>query len=1091
MHAHLNKYISLCTLTLLLIFETAQATDVPQLNFEQISVAQGLSQSIVTRIIQDRRGFLWFASEDGLNLYDGYGFTVLRSDPQDPASLSYNQVTDIYEDRAGIIWIGTFNGGLNRYVLKKDRFVHYRYDPANPLSLSNDIINCITQDNKESLWIGTSYGLNQMMPFRDGDPVVFIRYYHDPKDPHSLSDNQVRAIARDSSGALWIGTDAGLNYLSTDEAGKDRPHFIHYRHDPESLNTLSHDTVRTIHVDRKGVVWIGTVHGLSGYIPGFPGAFKNYHHDPRDPGSLSNDHIYALLEDSAGSLWVGTDGGGLNRFDPVTEKFIPYRHNDQNANSLSHDEIRSLFQDRSGLMWVGTYGGGVNKVDAEKKRFTLFRPDPQNTNSLSAPIIWSIYEDPQGILWIGTHGGGLNRFDRLNNRFTRFRADPGDPNSLSHDIVRLVLPDPSGDLWIGTHGGGICRFNPQNGKFIRYLHDPANPSSLSHNEIRALYLNDDGLLWIGTYGGGLDQFDTRTSGTPGFKHIRHDPGNSAGISSDYIRAILKDHLGLFWIATQGGGLEQYDPERNIFIHHRFDRAASGAISSDYVFCLHEDRRGDIWTGTWGAGLNRWDRISGKFEAYTTRDGLPNNAIYGILEDSQGRLWFSSNNGLSCFDPQTRLCKNYSIRDGLQSNEFNGGSFHKSPGGEMFFGGIEGFNAFFPEQITDNPHIPPVVITSFRKLNREVRFDRPLSEVEEITLSHRDYYFTFEFAALDYTAPDKNRYAYKMEGLDADWITTSAQKRYAQYTTLAPGQYIFRVKGSNNDGVWNEEGISVAITITPPYWKTWWFRSLMVLLLGAAAFMAYQRRLRIIRLQAELRTAHDMQMAIMPQQDPILPGYDISGRCIPANEVGGDFLDYTWMGRSQSKFAIIIGDVSGKAMRAAMTAVMASGIIYAETRGGRSVSEIVTRSNALLFPKTDRRSFTALCLVALDPHNHEVTFTNAGLLEPILKSGEQLQVLKSTGALHPLGLLSDNKYEEKRLQLQAGDVLILQTDGLLDTMNHSQQFYGEERLHGVLRVLDMAAMNAREIRDAILADVQAFCGNAHRFDDMTIVVVKVL
>ncbi len=1069
----------------------AMPAEAPRLNFEQISVAQGLSQSIVPRIIQDRRGFLWFASEDGLNLFDGYGFTVLRSDPQDPASLSYNQVTDIYEDRGGIIWIGTFNGGLNRYVLKKDRFVHYRHDPGNALSLSNDIIHCIVQDSREALWIGTEEGLNQMMPFREGDPVVFIRYYHDRKDPHSLSNNQVRAIARDSSGALWIGTNAGVNYLTVEEATRDRPHFLHFRHHPESLNSLSHDTVRTIYVDRKGSVWIGTVQGLNRFIPGHPGTFKTYHHDPRDPTSISNDHIYALLEDTAGYLWIGTDGGGLNRFDPATETFTAFRHNAQNANSLSHDEIRSLFQDRSGLMWVGTYGGGVNKVDAEKKRFALYCHDPQNPNSLSAPIIWTICEDTRGILWIGTHGGGLNRLDRKTNRYTHYRADPSNPHSLSHDIVRLVTPDPGGDLWIGTHGGGICRFNPESGRFIRFLHDPDDPASLSHNEIRAFYLDEKGLLWIGTYGGGLEQLDTRAAGKPVFKHFRHDPKKPDGLSNDYIRAIFKDHTGAIWIATQGGGLNLFNPERETFTHFRFNRNATGSISSDYVFCIQEDHEGVLWLGTWGAGLNRYDRRTGQFTVYTTHDGLPGNAIYGILEDDRGRLWFSTNNGIGCFDPHTDFCKNYTRQDGLQSDEFNGGAFFKSRGGEMFFGGIEGFNAFYPEQITDNPHIPPIVITSFRKLNREVRFDRPLSEVEEITLSHRDYYFSFEFAALDFTAPGKNRYAYKLEGLDKEWITTPAQKRYAQYTTLPPGEYVFRVKGSNNDGVWNEEGAAVAITIMPPYWKSWWFRMVLIAAVGAGILIAYRRRLRIIRLQAELRAAHDMQMAIMPQQDPELPGYDISGKCIPANEVGGDFLDYVWMENGHHHFAILIGDVSGKAMRAAMTAVMASGIVYAETRGGRCASEILSRSNALLYPRTDRRSFTALCLVILHPQSREMRFTNAGLLEPLLKSGDQLQMLKSAGSPHPLGLLPESRYEETIVQLKPGDVLILQTDGLLDTMNHSQHFYGEERLHQLLREMDMALMSARDIRDAILADVQSFCGTAHRFDDMTVIVVKVL
>ncbi len=1087
----------LCAVAIILLgfalLPAAAAT--PQLLFEQISVPQGLSQSIVTNIMQDRRGYLWFGTEDGLNLYDGYGFTVLRTDPDDPHSLSYNQITALYEDHAGVIWAGTFNGGLNRYVLEKNRFIRYRADFYDSSSLSHDLVYALSEDRSGQLWVGTDHGLNRLDPRRNGsERARFDRFFQDPADPQTLCDDHIRALAVDSTGNLWIGTGHGVCLLPAAETRRPHPRFTALQDLVPACNGLANDTVRTLLVDHTGVLWIGTVHGLHRLQWGEEGQplLVNYYHDPAAPRSLSNNSIWALLEDDAGSLWVGTDGG-LNRFDPRSGGFESWRHDPRNAGSLSHDEIRSLFQDRSGLLWVGTYGGGINKADARPKRFIHYAYDPNAPQGLAQPIVWGIYEDPDSCLWIGTHGGGLNKLDRRTGRYTRYRAHPDQPDSLSHDVVRLVIPGREGELWIGTNGGGLCRFYPATGRFVRFMHAANNPGSLGHNEIRSLLLEEDGTLWIGTNGGGLDRLDTRSigHGTVRFRHFRHDPADSSTLTSDYVRFVHKDRAGVYWIGTQGGGLDRYDAAAGRFTHHRQTPGRPGGISSDYIFCLHEDRQGLFWLGTWGAGLVKFDRRSGAFTTYSTKDGLPSDAIYGILEDRGGKLWFSTNNGLARFDPATAECKCYSIRDGLQSNEFNGGSFFQSRSGEMFFGGINGFNAFFPEQIQDNPHIPPVVITSFRKMNRLVRLDRPLSEVSTLKLTHRDYFFSFEFAALDYTAPEKNRYAYKMEGLDKEWIMTTAAQRVAQYTTLPAGNYVFRVKASNNDGVWNENGRSIVIAIAPPWWKTWWFRILLLLAAGGTILLFFNRRLRLIRMEAELRAAHDMQMAIMPHEAPRVPGFEISGTCIPANQVGGDFFDYAWVGSDNKQFGMVIGDVSGKAMRAAMLAVMANGMVHAEAAEGMGPAEALTRSNRMLYPKIDRQTFIALCLVCLDVDKRVMRFTNAGLSEPLHYSGGRWRALPGDGSPYPIGVRENHVYSEQSVQLQPGDLVLLQTDGLEDAMNRAREFYGEERLLRFLQGYNAEGRSAQEVRDALLTDVRRFIGDVHHYDDLTLIVVKVL
>jgi serine phosphatase RsbU (regulator of sigma subunit) len=628
---------------------------------------------------------------------------------------------------------------------------------------------------------------------------------------------------------------------------------------------------------------------------------------------------------------------------------------------------------------------------------------------------------------------------------------------------------------------------------MRYLHDPLDSLSISHNEIRSLYLDRHGMLWIGTFGGGLNVVDVKApQDSPlRFKRFRNNPADSCSIGSDFVREVCEDRSGIFWIGTQGNGLNRFDPQTGCFTRYRAVPGDPASLSSDHIMGLYLDGEGILWLATWGGGLNRFDPRTGKVQRFMRRDGLPGDGVYGILQDRSGNLWLSTNYGLSRFNPKTLTIRNYSTRDGLQSNEFDAGAYFQSPSGEMFFGGINGFNAFYPDSIHVNPYIPPVVITSFRKLNREVRFDRPVSEVDEITLSYRDYVFSFEFAALDYTVPEKNQYAFMMEGLDDDWIHASANKRFVQYTTLKPGEYAFRVKASNNDGVWNEKGIRVRIHITPPFWEMWWFRSGIVLAVGLVGTLLYSRRLRTIRMKAELRAAHDTQMSIMPHEDPRVLGCDVSGICVPANEVGGDFFDYFWLGDGEERFGIVIGDVSGKAMHAAMTAVLASGIVNAEARSGKKTAEILSTTNRLLFSKTDRRMFTALCLMVLEANRRSVTFANAGLVRPLLLSDNVLRSLEAPGSPHALGMVLDTDYREAVIVVNRGDVILLQTDGVIEAQDHGRQFYGEERLHRVLQSLDTERLSSRRIREALLEDVRQFVGSAPQHDDMTVVVVKIL
>jgi len=1053
------------------------------IRFKHLSIEQGLSQSIVYSIAQDNRGFMWFATEDGLNRYDGYKFIVLRPDPKNTNSLSHSNIWAIYVDQPGIIWVGTFHGGLTSFNPETGNYCRYRKNPDDPNTISDDVIRSIYEDSSGVLWVGTDDGLNKF----DRETETFTHYKNVPGNPNSLSNNEVYSICEDQSGVLWIGTHGGgLNKFDMESEI-----FTHYKSMPHDPNSLSSDEILTLFKDPSGVLWIGTNGGGLNRFDTRTGCFMPYQHQPGDPNSLGNNVVRAIYEDHTGTLWIGTDAG-LCKFNKETGRFTTYQNEPGNPFSLGYNEIRAIYEDRAGVMWIGTYGGGINKFNAKKKKFIHYKPDPNDPNSLSHEIVWSFYEDPSGILWIGTHSGGLNKFDRKKNRFTIYRANPNVPNSLSNDTVRVVYGDKSGILWIGTNGGGINKFNKETETFTRYKYVPDNPHSLSHDEIRAIYEDRFGVLWIGTHGGGLNKFNRETGTFIRYQANDSDPGS---LSNDVVRSICEDHSGVLWIGTYGGGLNKFNRESETFTQYRASPHNPNSLSNDYVFSVYEDTSHVLWIGTWGGGLNRFNREEESFTTFGKAEGMPTDSIYGMLEDHQGYLWISSSNGLIKFDPRTGKCKHYRESDGLQSNEFNGGAVFKSSSGEMFFGGIHGFNAFYPDTIEDNQYIPPIVITSFQKLNKEVKLGQPIAAIKELTLSYRDYFFSFEFAALDYTAPLENKYAYKMEGLDDDWIYTDSNKRFATYTTLAPGNYTFWVKGSNNDGIWNEAGTSMAITITPPFWKTLWFQALSVIVFVLIVWILYKKRMKNFflrtRMETELQTAHDAQMSIMPQKGPEINGFDISGVCIPANEVGGDFFDYLWLDEKKTHIGIAVGDVSGKAMKAAMTAVMANGIIFSKASETHSITEIMSQLNKSLYFKTDKKVFTALLIISIDIDTKEMAYTNAGLPKPLLKSSNSIITLKSTGSKFPLGFIEEKHFQEENIRLNPGDVLVLYTDGVSESWNLQHEFYGSDHLRRFLKNLDTLNLSSNIIIDKIMEDVKKFTEEVDQHDDITVVVVKVL
>ncbi|GAC19129.1 two-component regulator propeller domain-containing protein [Paraglaciecola arctica] len=853
--------ISLSALILALLYSSTSFSKETTIRFQHLSIEDGLPQNSVLTILQDSTGFMWFGTETGLARYDGYSFKVFKHDLNDNNSLSHNYITKIVEDSQGNLWIGTRGGGLNFFNTQTELFTHYRHQSDNINSLSHDFIYSLIEDNQGNLWIGTvGGGLN----FFNTKNHEFTHYRHQENDSTSLSHDNVMTIVEDHHDNLWIGTGNGLNYFNI-----KNEQFTSYHHNPNDLNSLSHNNVFSIVEDSKDNLWIGTRGGGLNYFNTKNGQFTHYRHQKNDPNSLNNDSVYTAIEDSQGNIWVGTFGGGLSYFNSKSKQFTQYHHQSNNPNSLSHDAVINLTEDNQGNIWIGTVGGGVNHFNINNGPFTHYSHRTNDFNSLSHNNVFSILEDSQGDLWVGTQTGGLNHFDSKNNQVTHYRHQANNLNSLSHDIVASVIEGRDGNIWIGTNKG-VNHFNIKNKQFTHYSHQINDSNSLSHDVVLSMIKDSHGNLWIGTYSG-VNHFNTTNKE---FSHYRHQDDDTNSLSSDSVMSMLEDSQGNLWFGTSKG-LNHFNPKTEQFTHYRHKANDSNSLSNDAVSTLTEDSRGNIWVGTYN-GLNMFDTRLNKFKTYNKVNGLPDNVIYSTEEDKQGYIWVSTNLGLSRMEPKTETFKNYNVSDGLQSNEFNVGASFKSKTGELFFGGINGLNRFFPGNSKDDKQPPKVVITNMLLLNQSVPIAATASQTinsqtpdnqiiekntnfsltkaihatKSIILTHRDNIITFEFSALHYRNTKKNKFAYKLVGWDKDWVNTDYKNRRATYTNLPFGEYTFRVKASNSDGYWNEQGASLQIMVLPPPWKTWWAYSLygLILLIVVFVYIRSQRHKLIFERQ---------------------------------------------------------------------------------------------------------------------------------------------------------------------------------------------------------------------------------------------------
>jgi signal transduction histidine kinase/ligand-binding sensor domain-containing protein/CheY-like chemotaxis protein/HPt (histidine-containing phosphotransfer) domain-containing protein len=804
------------------------------LRFEQLSVEHGLAQESILAIVQDGDGFMWFGSQSGLSRFDGYRVTTYRNEVSNPRSLANNWVRVLHIDRSGRLWIGT-DGGLDRFDPVTQTFIHYQPNEPGKRGNGNRHVHALQDDGKDGLWVATGDGLQHF----DMKTGAFKVWHHAAGVAPSLADDQVHALALDAGGTLWVGTASGLDSMAPGATG--------FEHHALAGAGAKLNTVRALLVDASQALWIGSLAGLESWkLAAGPAGRQRL--GPAE--GVAEGEVTVLFQDGDSTIWAGTNDDGLYRWLPRLRRFSNFRNQPADSHSLADNKVSSLYRDRVGTFWVGTWYAGVSRVDLGSGGFArIVKLAEGPPASLSDNKVRAIVDDGAGLLWIGTNDG-LNRFDPSTGTTQVLRHHPNNPNSLSDPQANAVVRDRRGVVWVGGRSG-VTSFDPASGRFTRQSLSNGDPDS---DTVRGMLVDSDDKLWISSRGG-LHRLDLATRDVKTFRHV---PGDGASLADNVTRPILEDRRGQLWVGTFDG-LDLLDRKSGTFRHFRHDPADPASISHDEVHYLLEDRHGDLWVGT-AVGLNKMIFGPGgsvRFKRHTVADGLADDAIAAMLEDDSGNMWVSSTTGLSRLSPATGKWRTYSAGDGTIEGAYFDGSALKGRDGTLYFGGFNGITAFNPRAISDNLIAPRAVITGFQVFNKPVAqvhpglLKGPIEHATEITLDAADSVFSLEFSALHYASPQRNRFAYQLVGFDENWVNTDASKRFATYTNLDPGSYTFRVKAANKDGVWSASGATLAIIIRPPFWKTWWFRTLIVMLVAGSAFGALRFRVGGLRRQKDL------------------------------------------------------------------------------------------------------------------------------------------------------------------------------------------------------------------------------------------------
>lgn len=1047
----------------------------PPLGCVRMSLAEGLPNSNVRAIVQDQRGFIWFGTQDGLARYDGIRMRVYRPSEKDPTSISSGYITSLTLDASGKLWVGTSEHGVNLYDPDTDKFTRFsRGDGAG--ALTSEGVTSIARDHKDRIWLAMSGGgLNRFEPATK----TFTKHLTKPLD------TPITAVDVDADGTLWLGTasEGVLRWNPDGGAPVVRP--------PGDDRGLDAAPITAILVSSSGVVWIGSDgEGLISLEPK-TGKLVRYRHEANDPGTISDDHVSALFEDQNKNLWIGTTNG-LNRLAP-NGRLVRYEHDRTNPTSLSFHGVESIYQDAGGVIWVGGFTVGICKFDEFRLKFG---------HHYTANLATAFVEDPDGTLWVGTYNDGLYKYERAAQRVTRYRelltrAD-GTTESVSLESgswISAMHRDRRGTLWISLKGRGLVAFDPKAETYRYYTPDPDNPTSLPVDAVFAIWEDPQRKLWLATWGAGLVRFDPQTEVFTAFTDSSAD--NSTGLSSNHLYTLFPDPTDkqILWVGTGKGGLVRFNIATGAATSFRHRPDDPTSLSSDDVVTIHVEQSGIVWMGTYGGGLNRLDPATKRVERFTTgNSGLTNNVILGLLADDDGRLWMGTNGGgLVQLDPKTGKFLAYDSSDGVQDNEFNQGSFMRSKSGELFLGGPGGFNAFFPREIKRDPYAPPVVVTAFKVQNQEVKLDRPIWTLPPLEVSYSDS-FEVQFAALAFAAPGKNRYAYKLEGFDEDFIETD--RPFVTYTKLDGGTYKLRIRAANRHGVWNEAGIELRLSAAPPLWRTWPAYGVYLLLLSGAVYLLFrfqrervrraEREGRLAVVERDLELTGAVQTGFLPEHNEInTSSVQLLGLYRPADACGGDWWWHEPL--SGGRHVVMVGDVTGHGPGPAMvTAAVATAFRVLIENGLDDVQQALEMLNREVLRVAKGKYHMTMAALEIEEATGRWVLYSAGA-PPILSLAQngKHRVHFCMGA--PLG--TESGFETGRIEgkLEPTERILMYTDGIPEIEMPNGAVFGMRRFSQLYE--HTRAQDIRSAAATILLHADQSLGGKPQLDDWTFTILE--
>ena len=779
--------------------------------FDHLSVVDGLTHPCVNDIVQDSSGFLWIATQNGLNRYDGFEFKVYKSYEQQKNGLTNNSIKTLYVDKNGVLWVGTVNGGLLKYNRNTDMFDNYMFDPKNPKSISCNSVYSICEGNNGSMWIGTYGGLNKFNP----NTKEFIRYTHDVKNKNSIINDNIRCLYNDKNGDLWVGTDGG----GLDLLPKESTTFIHFLHDPQNPNSISDGGIMCIKEDSKNQLWIGTYGGGLNVFNKKTKIFEHYTVDSKAGNALNCNVIWDLYFDKDTALWISTRGGGINYLNLKTHKISYIQYDINNPNSINSNIILKVIRDKTGIVWIASEDKGVNKLNMHKQNFKQISNDYDINIVLNNCKIASFYEEPNVGIWIGTYGKGLYFLNSQTNTLKHYTTQS--TPSLSNNTIFAISKDNEGNLWLGTDGNGIDILNNTTNKILN-VHSTESPTSLSNNSVHSILKDHEGVMWVGTWGGGLNRYERVDNRFSRFQ-ISSIPQNNVAM------CLYEDYSGDIWVGTYGNGLGKLNRSNGDF---------SFILENNIVFCaLQSKDKKYMWIGTQGNGIIKMQISTQLTEGITEKNGLSNDAINALVFDENNDLWATTTNGLNKISSKDNSIQKYDVSDGLLSTNFTPKACTLLSDGSVLIGGMNGINKFNPKDLIIDTYTPTIQITDFYAFNKTVEvgaiikgsqlLEKDISLTNQIIIPYSLSVISFDFVAIELGNSSKLQFAYLLEGLDKDWNYTDYKNRKITYAQLPAGTYTLKIKSTNSEGKWCENIKELKIIVNPPFWQTIWFYILIV------------------------------------------------------------------------------------------------------------------------------------------------------------------------------------------------------------------------------------------------------------------------